>query len=95
MSNISKDLKKKYQQLVKAGDKAFKLLLEQVEKPIDEELSDDKARNAMKAKRECFMNAQTILDEHRKIEAILTGDEIDEDDSEFGGGHGKTRKMIT
>lgn len=87
MSSVSKDLKKKYQQLVKAGDKAFKLLLEQVEKPIDEELSDDKARNAMKAKRECFMDAQTILDETRKIEAILTGDEIDDDDSEFGAGH--------
>lgn len=87
MSKISPNLKIKYEQLVQAGEEAFVLLLEQVRKPIDEELSDDKARNAMKAKKECFMDAQTILDETRKIEAILNGDEISDVSGDFAAGH--------
>lgn len=87
MSKVSPHLRQKYEQLVQAGEQAFVLLLEQVKKPIDEDLSDDKARNAMKAKRECFMDAQTILDETRKIEAILSGDEVSDVNGDFTAGH--------
>lgn len=62
--NVSKKLEK----LIESGNKAFDLLLEEVKKPIDPELQDDKARNAMKAKKECFMDAQDILMAIHKIQ---------------------------
>ena len=66
-------------ELVDAGKKAFDLLIKEVERPIDEELQDDRARNAMKAKKECFMDAQEIMREVQKIEMMLNGEEIEED----------------
>tara|TARA_R110000824_G_scaffold8448_1_gene38432 strand:- start:707 stop:1018 length:312 start_codon:yes stop_codon:yes gene_type:complete len=65
-------------ELVDAGKKAFDLLVKEVERPIDEELQDDRARNAMKAKKECFMDAQEIMREVQKIEMMLNGEEIDD-----------------
>ena len=56
--------------LVEAGKKAFDLLVKEVERPIDEELQDDRARNAMKAKKECFMDAQEIMTQVQKIEMM-------------------------
>ena len=65
-------------ELVDAGKKAFDLLVREVERPIDEELQDDRARNAMKAKKECFMDAQEIMREVQKIEMMLNGEVIEE-----------------
>tara|TARA_Y100001937_G_C7035262_1_gene292030 strand:- start:444 stop:767 length:324 start_codon:yes stop_codon:yes gene_type:complete len=68
----------KLMELVEAGKKAFDLLVKEVERPIDEELQDDRARNAMKAKKECFMDAREIMSEVQKLEAQLRGEEVDE-----------------
>jgi hypothetical protein len=58
-------------ELVEAGKKAFDLLVKEVERPINEELQDDRVRNAMKAKKECFMDAREIISEVQKLEAQL------------------------
>ena len=70
--------RKKLEELMDAGEKAFNLLLKEVERPIDEGLSDDRARNAMKAKKECFMDARIIMAEVQKIERQLNGEEEEE-----------------
>tara|TARA_R110002020_G_scaffold13666_4_gene48983 strand:- start:540 stop:854 length:315 start_codon:yes stop_codon:yes gene_type:complete len=81
--------------LVDAGKKAFDLLVLEVERPIDEELQDDRARNAMKSKKECFMDAKEIIAEVQKLEALLNGEELEtsellktkEDNSAYEGGY--------
>jgi|TARA_Y100001938_G_C7980662_1_gene374209 anthranilate/para-aminobenzoate synthase component I len=74
------DVNKKLQSLIDSGNKAFDLLLEEVKKPIDPDLQDDKARNAMKAKKECFMDAQDILMAINKIQnQIKEGESIEDD----------------
>lgn len=73
--------------LIDSGKKAFELLLEEVEKPIDPELRDDQARNAMKAKRECFMDAKEILSEVQKLELLMQGEAPpEEEEGNFKGG---------
>mgnify|MGYP003660367185 FL=1 len=67
----------KLMELVEAGKKAFDLLVKEVERPIDEDLQDDRARNAMKAKKECFMDAKDIMSEVQNLEAQLRGDEVE------------------
>ena len=73
-TNIELRLKR----LIESGKRAFDLLLEEVEKPIDPELQDDKARNAMKAKKECFMDAQEILTTIHKIESQVDQEQPEE-----------------
>lgn len=75
-------------QLINSGKEAFNLLLKEVSKPIDTELRDDQARNAMKAKKECFMDAKEILAEVQRLELQLTGDAPAESEEEghFKGG---------
>ena len=73
-TNIEQRLKR----LIESGKRAFELLLEEVEKPIDPELQDDKARNAMKAKKECFMDAQEILTTIHKIESQVDQEQPEE-----------------
>tara|TARA_R100000773_G_C4217558_1_gene116039 strand:+ start:1041 stop:1334 length:294 start_codon:yes stop_codon:yes gene_type:complete len=74
------NVNKKLQSLIDSGNKAFDLLLEEVKKPIDPDLQDDKARNAMKAKKECFMDAQDILMAINKIQnQIKEGESIEDD----------------
>tara|TARA_R110000824_G_scaffold316174_4_gene503389 strand:+ start:1445 stop:1738 length:294 start_codon:yes stop_codon:yes gene_type:complete len=85
--NVSKKLEK----LIESGSKAFDLLLEEVEKPIDPELQDDKSRNAMKAKKECFMDAQDILMAIHKIqnqinEGISTEQQTELEEKSFKAG---------
>ena len=85
------DVNKKLQSLIDSGNKAFDLLLEEVKKPIDPDLQDDKARNAMKAKKECFMDAQDILMAIHKMqnqinEGGLTDNEIESEDKSFKAG---------
>ena len=79
------NVEEKLKELVRSGTKAFNLLLEEVKKPVDPELQDDKARNAMKAKQECFMDAQEILMAINKIENQLAGEEDTSSETPEGG----------
>ena len=85
------DVNEKLEKLIASGNRAFDLLLEEVKKPIDPDLQDDKARNAMKAKKECFMDAQDILMAIHKMqnqinEGDLTQNEIESEDKSFKAG---------
>ena len=72
------NVNEKLEKLIASGNRAFDLLLEEVKKPIDPDLQDDKARNAMKAKKECFMDAQDILMAIHKIQSQISGEEEEE-----------------
>lgn len=78
-------------ELLISGKEAVETLLEVVRKPIDTRLQDDKERNAVKAKRECFEDAQLLLKEIRKIYNQMN--DIDSDLGDhvkkqvFRGGH--------
>ena len=79
----------KMSELVDAGKKAFDLLVKEVERPIDEELQDDRARNAMKAKKECFMDAKDLILEIEKMEGLINGeleDTLEDDKKDFKAG---------
>jgi len=54
-------------ELLISGKEAIVSLLEVVRKPVDGRLLDDKERNAIKAKKECFEDAQFLLKEVRSI----------------------------
>jgi len=54
-------------ELLISGKEALITLLEVVRKPINTHLQDDKERNAVKAKRECFDDAKYIMSELRKM----------------------------
>jgi len=55
-----------YELLISAKE-ALVTLLEVVRKPIDSTLLDDKERNAVKAKRECFEDARYMMGEIRNM----------------------------
>ena len=87
---MNKETKERLKKLISSGKKAIELLTEEIEKPIDEELQDDKGRNAFKAKRECFMDARELITEIEKIQNIIEGKEEEATDStktEFNAGH--------
>ena len=75
MTDIKIDVEGKLEKLIKAGLQAYDLLLEEVKRPVDTDLPDDKSRNAMKAKKECFMDAKEILTSINKIKQGLDGEE--------------------
>ena len=54
-------------ELLISGKEALITLLEVVRKPIDSRLLDDKERNAVKAKRECFDDAKYLMSEMKKM----------------------------
>jgi len=54
-------------ELLLSAKEAIETLLEVVRKPIDTRLQDDKERNAVKAKRECFDDAKFLMGEIRKM----------------------------
>ena len=54
-------------ELLISGKEALITLLEVVRKPINTHLQDDKERNAVKAKRECFDDAKYIMRELRMM----------------------------
>ena len=67
-------------ELLISGKEALITLLEVVRKPIDSQLLDDKERNAVKAKRECFDDAKYIMRELRMMLKDLS--EMSEDAAE-------------
>jgi len=77
-------------ELLISGKEAIETLLEVVRKPINSRLLDDKERNAVKAKRECFEDAQVLMKEIRRIYAQMNDLEPDMADhvnkSAFKGG---------
>lgn len=58
-------------ELLESGREAIAILLDVVRTPISKELEDDKARNAAKAKRECYEDAQYIIKEIKKLQNEL------------------------
>ena len=73
--------------LIQAAKKSVDILIEEIERPLDrEELQDDKARNAAKAKRECFEDCQEILLGIKNLEdRIKDGQSLIEDKKDFKG----------
>lgn len=70
--------KDKLEELINAGKSAVDILLEEIQKPLDVELSDEKRRNAIKAKKECFIDCQEILLSIKELEVKIFGtDESD------------------
>jgi hypothetical protein len=86
---MSIDVNKKLEELMQAGLEAYEILVEEIKRPLDEELQDDKRRNAMKAKKECFLDAKEILSSIKKIENQINGedesDEVEEEKSFTAG----------
>ena len=71
---MDKNTEKRLVELIESAKDAVKLLTDEVSKPIDEDLQDDKARNAFKAKKECFMDAKELILEIEKIESMISGE---------------------
>lgn len=79
--NRTIDVDEKLRELIEAGLEAYNILVFEVRKELDVEgeLSDDKRRNAIKAKKECFMDAKEILSSIKKINDQLEGVEENKD----------------
>ena len=73
------------QDLIDSSKEAVAILIEDISKPLDPDLSDEKRRNAIKAKKECFLDAQEILIGISKLESqIIEGEFKKERDFEEG-----------
>jgi hypothetical protein len=86
---MDKNTENRLLELINSAKDAVKLLTEEVSKPIDEELQDDKARNAFKAKKECFMDAKELILEIEKIEAMINGEveeTLEDNEKDFKAG---------
>jgi len=65
-----------YEMLISAKE-AVEILMEVVRKPVDTRLQDDKERNAVKAKRECYDDAKYLLTEIKRMFAVLKEESVD------------------
>tara|TARA_R100000278_G_scaffold96113_1_gene73458 strand:+ start:2114 stop:2422 length:309 start_codon:yes stop_codon:yes gene_type:complete len=67
------------QKLIDAGKIAIETLISDVEKPISDEVLDEKRKNALDSKKRAFLDAQEILEGIAKIEKQLSeeGDYLD------------------
>jgi hypothetical protein len=73
--------------LIKAAKKGLDILIEEIERPLErDELNDDKARNAIKAKNECFKDAQEMIHGISRLESQLQGEEGPDGDVDFAAG---------
>jgi len=63
------------QKLIDAGKMAIETLISDVEKPISDEVLDEKRKNALDSKKKAFLDAQEILEGIVKIENQLSNDE--------------------
>ena len=59
------------QDLIDSSKEAVSILINDIRTPLDPDLSDEK-RNAIKAKKECFLDAQEILIGISKLETQIT-----------------------
>ena len=67
------------QDLIDSSKEAVAILINDIKTPLDPDLSDEKRRNAIKAKKECFIDAQEILIGISKLEAQITEGEFKEE----------------
>jgi|TARA_R100001443_G_scaffold3198_5_gene10196 hypothetical protein len=77
--------KKRFEKLISSAKEAIDLLTDEIKKPVDEDLQDDKARNAFKSKKECFMDAKELIAEVQKLEDIMNGKETMSDEKQESG----------
>ena len=78
-------IKRTLQELIDSSKEAVSILIDDIKKPLDIDLSDEKRRNAIKAKKECFLDAQEILIGISKLESqIAEGNFKEEKDFEKG-----------
>jgi len=79
------------QKLIDAGKMAIETLINDVEKPISDEVLDEKRKNALDSKKKAFLDAQEILEGIAKLEKQLAEDvdyldQISEDKKAFKQG---------
>ena len=75
------------ERLIEASKGAIDLLIEEISKPLLEE-DDAKRRQAIKAKRECFLDCQEILLGIKTLEdRIKDGASLIEDKQDFKGSY--------
>ena len=67
------------QDLIDSSKEAVAILINDIRTPLDPDLSDEKRRNAIKAKKECFLDAQEILIGISKLETQITEGEFKEE----------------
>lgn len=60
-----------------SGQEAIHTLLEEVRRPITEDLQDDKRTTALKSKRMCFEDAMTIMNKVKDLSAQLENNKVD------------------
>jgi hypothetical protein len=70
-------IKRTLQELIDSSKEAVSILIDDIKKPLDIDLSDEKRRNAIKAKKECFVDAQEIIIGISKLEAQLSNSEAE------------------
>ena len=70
-------IKRTLQELIDSSKEAVSILIDDIKKPLDVDLSDEKRRNAIKAKKECFVDAQEIIIGISKLEAQLSNSEAE------------------
>ena len=70
-------VKRTLQDLIESSKEAVSILIDDIKKPLDPDLSDEKRRNAIKAKKECFIDAQDILIGIAKLEAQISNSELE------------------
>ena len=70
-------IKRTLQELIDSSKEAVSILIDDIKKPLDVDLSDEKRRNALKAKKEWFVDAQEIIIGISKLEAQLSNSEAE------------------
>jgi|TARA_B110000967_G_C18864285_1_gene551822 hypothetical protein len=63
------------QKLIEAGKSAIETLLLDIEKPISDEVLDERRKSALDSKKRAFLDAQEILEGIVKIEKQLSSEE--------------------
>ena len=80
-------IKRTLQELIDSSKEAVSILIDDIKKPLDVDLSDEKRRNAIKAKKECFVDAQEIIIGISKLEAQLSNSEAElKEEKDFESG---------
>ena len=80
-------IKRTLQELIDSSKEAVSILIDDIKKPLDIDLSDEKRRNAIKAKKECFVDAQEIIIGISKLEAQLSNSEAElKEEKDFESG---------
>jgi len=71
MSSNKEYIKETLQRLIDSGKIAIDTLISDVEKPISDEVLDEKRKSALDSKKRAFLDAQEILEGVQRIEEQL------------------------